>query len=443
MFILSVAIIFLSLGILFFLRTMVMMNQFQNLKQAEEGIFSSLIQNESNIQNDNISFLSDIPYFITYVIYDSRTEEVIATNDPFLPLLGDTHGKISRFYQKDFFFDGDLDILYYSVSHENLVVAVAENIENNAFSMISKKLPLTLLLMIVPILFISFLLSLFITKNTINPVVKITKSAQNLTTDNLNLELPVSKRHDEIDELSQTFNRLFMRIKADFDRERQFSNDVAHELNTPLTVISGQANLLLRWGKENPLQLEKSLTAIKDESKSMHTIIENLLQISRIESGRISPQFSKVDIRELFERIHNEFSSIVPQSQFEISIDYNDDADTPYFNTDPEMLHQILTILISNSIKFAGSECIIKLYMTKRDDYIIIKEEDNGPGISQEALPHVFERFYRADEAHIRASGGSGLGLSIAKTLCLALNGQISAGNAEPNGAMFEIRLKS
>ena len=324
MFILSLAVIFLSLGVLFFLRTMVRMTQFQNLKNAEDQVFLAFSRDNENFKKESVTLTPDIPYFITYIIYNSETQEVIATNDPFLPLLSDTKGKAKRYYQKDFFFDGDLDILYYSTRHENLVFAVAENIENNSFSMILKKLPLTLLLMIVPILFISFLLSLFITKNTINPVVKITKSAQNLTTENLDMILPVSKRQDEIDELSKTFNSLFMRIKADFDRERQFSNDVAHELNTPLTVISGQANLLLRWGKEDPLQLEKSLMAIKNESKSMHTIIENLLQISRIESGRISPQISKISIGEVFERIRNEAQSIAAKVSFDISISSGD-----------------------------------------------------------------------------------------------------------------------
>ena len=446
MFILSLAVIFLSLGVLFFLRTMVRMTQFQNLKNAEDQVFLAFSRDNENFKKESETLTPDIPYFITYIIYNSETQEVIATNDPFLPLLSDTKGKAKRYYQKDFFFDGDLDILYYSTRHENLVFAVAENIENNSFSMILKKLPLTLLLMIVPILFISFLLSLFITKNTINPVVKITKSAQNLTTENLDMILPVSKRQDEIDELSKTFNSLFMRIKADFDRERQFSNDVAHELNTPLTVISGQANLLLRWGKEDPLQLEKSLIAIKDESKSMHTIIENLLQISRIESGRISPQISKISIGEVFERIRNEVQAIAAQVSFDISIssgDINEKESDSVLYTDPEMLHQILTILISNSIKFAGDKCAIKLSFIKKNDFIIIREEDNGPGISEEALPHVFERFYRADEAHIRTAGGSGLGLSIAKTLCSAIGAQITAGNVVPNGALFEITLES
>ena len=115
----------------------------------------------------------------------------------------------------------------------------------------------------------------------------------------------------------------------------------------------------------------------------------------------------------------------------------NDDG--RHINTDPEMLHQLITVLVSNSVKFAGSKCRVRLEAEKIDDVLFMRFEDDGPGFSQESLPHIFERFYRADEAHVRAAGGSGLGLSIAKTLCSALDAEISAYNAEPHGAVFEI----
>lgn len=439
MFILTGAVIMLSLGFLFFLRSMVRGNQVAGLKHAESAVFTAFSESEGKSSEDESLFLfPDIPYFLTYIIYNPQTEEVLATNDPFLPLLKDTHGRAVRYYKKDFFFDGDLDVLYYAVKHGPVVVAVAENIEHNAFTVIFEKLPLILLLMIMPILLISFLISLLITKNTISPVVKITRAAGAMTTEKLGGELPLSGRGDEIDELSSTFNKLFMKIKADFDRERQFSSDVSHELNTPLTVISGQTSLLLRWGKDNPEQLEKSLNAIKNETKSMHAIIENLLQISRIESGRIKPQLCQVDLQELFERVSDEFAALAPEAHFDFDF-VNDEG--RHINTDPEMLHQLITVLVSNSVKFAGSKCRVKLEAEKIDDVLLMRFEDDGQGFSQESLPHIFERFYRADEAHVRAAGGSGLGLSIAKTLCSALDAEISASNAEPHGAVFEIRF--
>ena len=445
MFILTTSIILLAVSFLYAVRSLVMANQTAVLIGSENQIVAELSENLSQLQSlsedeELVLITSELPYYHTYIAYDSQTQEVLATNDPFLPLLKVTNGKSKHYFEKDFFFDGDLDILYYAASHtidgRNIVVAVAENIENDSFSKLFPQLPSALLFMALPVLLLSFLFSLFITKNTIKPVVKITRAARAMTTENLDGQLPLTGRKDEIDELSVAFNELFMRIKADFDRERQFSSDVSHELNTPLTVISGQAGLLLRWGKDNPEQLEKSLNAIKDEAKSMHAIIENLLQISRIESGRIKPEICEVNIKGLFERVEQEFAAVAAEVKFELSCD----KEAELIETDPEMLHQILTVFVSNSVKFSNKKCVIKLVAEKDDEgCVVISESDDGPGISEEALPHVFERFYRADEAHTRSAGGSGLGLSIAKTLAEALGAEITAGKAEPHGASFQL----
>lgn len=434
MFILTIAVILLSFLFLFFIRSLVNANQTEELKDAEEKVFLALYFK----QPSEYLLSAEIPYYVTYIIYDSDTKITLATNDPFLPYLPATNEKSVHYFEKDFFFDGDLDIVYYAkermFDQRNITVATAINIDNNNMAEMFANLPMALLFMSLPILLISFFVALFITKNTINPVVKITKTAKSMTTEKLDTLLPVSKHGDEIDELSGAFNDLFLRIKADFDRERQFSSDVSHELNTPLTVITGQTNLLLRWGKDNPEQLEKSLLAIKDEAASMHAIIENLLQISRIESGRIKPETSSVDIIELFKRVEHEFSSVAPKVKFELS---EEQKEPVIIETDPEMLHQILTVLVSNSVKFAGDTCRIKLGVLKGHGHVVISESDDGPGISAEALPHVFERFYRGDEAHSRAAGGSGLGLSIAHTLADSLGATIEAKNVEPHGAEF------
>ncbi len=441
MFILTISTILLSISFLYCIRSLVKANQTEMLIESENQILQDLSENK--FQDAELLLLaSDLPYYHTYIAYDVDSEEILATNDPFLPLLKETGGKAVHHFEKDYFYDGDLDILYYAAAHKingkNVVIGVSENIENDTFTRLFPQLPSALLLMALPVLLISFLFSLLLTKNTIKPVVKITKAAKTMGTENLDGQLPLTGRGDEIDQLSLTFNDLFARIKADFDRERQFSSDVSHELNTPLTVISGQAGLLLRWGKDNPEQLEKSLNAIKDEAKSMNAIIENLLQISRIESGRIKPQLCEVDVGSLFARVESEFAAVAEEAKFEV-----DCQETLTLETDPEMLHQILTVLVSNSVKFAGGKCTVRMSAVAGEDgRIMICESDDGPGISEEALPHVFERFYRGDEAHTRSAGGSGLGLAIAKTLCDALGAEITAANVEPHGALFTLTLK-
>ena len=444
MFLMTVSVVTLSVFFLVFTRSLVDKSQVAELKNAENTVFLAMenaFEDEDFLKNSggNLGSISALPYYVTYIVYDSEKSTLIATNDPFLPFLPNSKGKVKHFFEKNYFFDGDLNIVYYAQEHfwenESLIVAVALNMDNNSTAAIFASLPTALLLMALPILLLSFFLSLFITKKTIEPVKKITKAAQSLTVENLSDLLPLSGHDDEIDELSKTFNALFLRLKRDFDRERQFSSDVSHELNTPLTVISGQAGLLLRWGKDNSEQLEKSLNAIKNEAKTMHAIIENLLQISRIESGRIKPQISEVVLNELFSWLVEEFSAVAPDMR--IVFEPSDLS----LQTDSEMLHQILTVLISNSLKYAGQFCTVELKAQKTGEKIIIEQCDDGNGFSENALPHIFERFYRADEAHSRKISGSGLGLAIAQTLCTALGAKISASNRNPHGAQFKIEF--
>ena len=175
----------------------------------------------------------------------------------------------------------------------------------------------------------------------------------------------------------------------------------------------------------------------------MHAIIDNLLQISRIESGRIKPEVSTINIADLFKRVEEEFKTVHVNIRFETEC-----SEDISFSTDGEMLHQILTILISNSIKFFGAsefskeECVIKLRAFSLNNKITLEQSDNGPGISAEALPHIFERFYRADEAHSRAAGGSGLGLAIAHTLADSLGATIQTFEVQPHGVGFRMRFE-
>lgn len=433
MLLLTSAVLVLSVAFVFVVNSFVRANLVSDLNNAAEKLIL-------NIKKNPDALSGSVPYFISFVIFENDSEEILASNDPFLPLFKDTRGKARRFYSKDFFYDGDMNILYtaksFFLNKVYCTVVTSMNMESNRLILIYKNLPKAVALIVIPILLCSFFMALYLTRNTIKPVVKITKSAASISSSNLEQLLPIRGSDDEIDRLSKTFNDLFQRLKIDFDRERQFSNDVSHELNTPLTVISGQTNLLLRWGKNDPQQLEKSLTAIRNESKSMQSIISNLLQMARIESGRVKPEIKEVSVSNLFERFEQETAMI----SSETVLIYNNPQ--LIIKTDEEMLHQIITVLISNSIKFCGKKCVIELWCgTEADGKAVIELEDNGPGFSEKDLPHIFERFYRGDESRHREAGGSGLGLAIAKTLAEAIGAVISAENSVEHGAKFKIKF--
>ncbi|MCR5764086.1 MAG: two-component sensor histidine kinase [Treponema sp.] len=427
MIMLTAAVLTLSVLFSLALRHNIRIQQHTDLRNSAEEIMQKI-----KIKSTSFS----VPYFISYVVYNSDTNESIYSNDPFLPFLQDSNEKSRRYISKNFFIDGDLNILYYATTLKEkgttYIIETALNMDTDSSSLLLKGLPETIALAVIPVLVLSFFASFIITRNTIKPVVKMTQTAKYIGSENLDKRLPVKhseEKLDENDELALTFNDLFARLKTDFDREKNFTSDVSHELKTPVAVILGQSNLLRRWGKNDAVQLEKSLGIIIKEAHSMESIITNLLQLSRLESGRQKPVIEKLQLQELFKLLKEETHSYSPETT--VSIQDNGNC-TVY--TDKELLHQVCTVIISNSIKFTESadkkaEIGIKFQKNKKRNTASIVITDNGPGFTEESLPHIFDRFYRGDSSHNRKAGGSGLGLSIAKTIMTALGGSISAKN--------------
>ena len=408
-----------------------------------KGIIASL-----SLQNGmNTDALLAIPYYITYSVYNSKTDYVYFTNDPLLPRNLKPTDKAKLYYEKNYFSDGDLKIMYYSQQFrfpetaEPVTVISAIYLDADYATKLSDLFPYTFIPFVLVLIVVSFFISYLNTKRTIEPVVNMSRHVRKISSSELGTVLPVSSRNDELDELARTFNSLFIRIKKDFDRERQFSSDVSHELKTPLAVISGQAKLLLRWGKDDKEQLETSLNSIASEARSMQVIIENLLQISRYESGRLKPEFIKFNVFELFERLQREFMHIDSEIPINVIIDCDKELEVL---SDSELLHQMFTAFMSNSIKFCDKEvCCITLEAYKKDDKIFFIESDNGAGFSKKDLPDVFNRFYTGDQARTRKAqkNSTGLGLSIAKTLTSVLGGRIKASNSPEGGAVVTVKI--
>lgn len=440
--VLTVVSVIISLLISEFLWLSIRKQKSVELENAAKVIEIAIDQQDTEQLKNGFTTL---PYYIDYLVYSSRYAtssddyDLISSNNPYLPHLPETEGKAKLYSEENYFIDGNLYILYYSrkirFGENQISIQTSVNMDSDSSTKFFHFLPIIIGIAILPIFVLCFMIVLYYTKRTILPVVKMTEKAKKIGSSNLDETLPVTNNGDEFDSLAKTFNDLFKRLKTDFDRERQFTSDVSHELRTPVAVISGQSNLLRRWGKDDPAQLEKSLGIIINETKSMENIISILLQMSRLECGKIQPNYTKVNLKSFFERLREETQilSSVSKVHFNEKINVN-------FNTDEELLHQVFMVVISNSLKFCPSPLEVTLTYKKISGKHIFEIADNGPGFSENIVDHVFERFYRGDDAHSRAAGGSGLGLSIAKTIINSMNGIIEADNVK-NGHGAVIRI--
>ena len=424
-------VMLVAMVFVFALRLSIRKKQSQDLKRNAE-----ILCKEIGAQENPVIESLNLDYFISYIVFDDEGQ-VLYTNDSLLPELELTEGKAKKYFQKNFYFDGDLNLLYCSIRlPTGLTVQTSIDTDQDASIQMINTLPKVGAIALIPILLISFLLSFLISKRTLKPVEAMTGSAKKIYESNLESLLPVSKNNDELDILAETFNHLFEDLKKDFEREARFTSDVSHELKTPVAGILGHANLIKRWGKNDVKQLEESVDMIISEADSMNSIITNLLQASKLEKGIVKPDLSDVNLWGLFSRIKNEFSVISKEAEIHFDENLN-----MILKTDMELIHQVLTAVVSNSLKFGAK--VIELSACKNfENKIVIKITDNGPGFSEESLPHVFERFYRSDEAHTRSAGGAGLGLSISETIISALGGKIGAQNCpDHTGAEIIITL--
>ena len=210
--------------------------------------------------------------------------------------------------------------------------------------------------------------------------------------------------------LEDAINNLMSRMQESYQQQSRFVSDASHELRTPIAVIAGYADMLNRWGKNDEKVLGESITAIQSESQHMQKLVEQLLFLARGDSGRNKLTFESVDLSALMQEVYDEYRMIDPKHRWRLQAG----EDIIAFG-DMAMLKQTARILVDNAIKYTKEDETITLRTRKSGSVPCFEVQDNGEGISAEDLPHIFERFYRADPARTRQTGGTGLGLSIAK----------------------------
>jgi signal transduction histidine kinase len=277
----------------------------------------------------------------------------------------------------------------------------------------------------------------------LRPIHYMTEQVKEMSGNNLSTRLNVSGTKDELKDLSLTFNQMLDDIQKSYEREKQFVSDASHELRTPIAVIKGYAGMLNRWGKDDPAILEESITAILGETENMHSLVESLLFIARNDKGTLQMNMVTFNLSDLMCEIVKETKLIDSQHHIETSI-------TPdlmlYGSVDK--LKQAIRIFIDNSIKYTPEDGHISIVLSHDGEMPSLKISDNGIGISKEDLPHIFDRFYRADKSRtkLKASqqhGGTGLGLSIAKIIIEQHGGKIKVDSDLNQGTTFLLKLPS
>jgi two-component system OmpR family sensor kinase len=283
---------------------------------------------------------------------------------------------------------------------------------------------------------LSGILSWFVIGKTLAPIQTVTETALQISHANdLSRRIPYhGSDKDEIGLLILSFNETLERLENLFASQQRFLADVSHELRTPLTVIKANADLLRMMNK---IDLE-SLNSIKDETDRLTRMVGDLLLLAQADTGKLPLNFKPIELDCL---LFDVLKDLKPLAGNRIKLKVLD-IDQVLINGDVDRIQQVIVNLLSNAIKYTPGNGAITLTLNKEDDSAKLTIKDNGPGIPKEDLPHIFERFYRAEKSRTRSkSSGFGLGLSIAYWIVTAHGGKIEVESEEGMGTTFIVWL--
>lgn len=282
----------------------------------------------------------------------------------------------------------------------------------------------------------SIMVGYIVSKKMLKPIDNITKTAENISINNLKERIDIIGPDDELKRLANTFNNMIDRLQDSFNRQAQFVSDASHELRTPIAVVQGHANLLDRWGKNDKDALEKSIYAIKLEANNMANLVERLLFLAKGDSGTQVIEKKEFWLNELIEEVLDE-SNIIDQNH-EI---FGDRNDIGKITADYGMIKQMLRIFINNSMKFTPENGKIIINSEINNEFVKITVSDTGIGIAEDEIENIFDRFYIIDKSRFKDKAGTGLGLSIAKWIVNIHKGSVKVESEEGKGTNIIIKL--
>ena len=241
---------------------------------------------------------------------------------------------------------------------------------------------------------------------------------------------------DEIAQIGEEFNSLTDRLQTTETLRRRFVSDASHELKTPLAAIRLLTDSILQTDNMDMETVRDFVTDIGSEAERLSRITEDLLRLTRLDSNQVDPP-EVVEVDPVLEQVMRMMSLLAQEKGTELTCQTG--GDCRVLATKGEV-HQVIYNLTDNAVKYSGSHGSVRVELRRDGNDVVLTVADNGPGIPEEDLPRVFERFYRVDKARSRAAGGTGLGLSIVQDTVTKRGGTVSAANRPEGGAVFTVR---
>jgi signal transduction histidine kinase len=316
----------------------------------------------------------------------------------------------------------------------DVVIQVAQSlaIVEESASQAKRTVAVVLGIAIVAVVLLSFALAAQAT----NPINALSRAMRDIGYERLGRRLNWP-RGDEIGALAKSFDDLLARLEAAFARERRFIADASHELRTPLTSINANAQMLLRWGDRDERVRREGLETIAHESSSLGEMVDGMLALARADRGEAIPK-ERVSLAGQAREIVNDAMQRARAKSIELS--FVAPEKPVYVEANANLLRQMISNLVDNAIKFTPHGRVEVAVGADRSS-AWVEVRDSGPGIPDEDVERIFERFYRGDNSRTRTISGTGLGLAIARAIARVHGGDVRAARRPEGGSVFRVSL--
>jgi two-component system OmpR family sensor kinase len=274
-------------------------------------------------------------------------------------------------------------------------------------------------------------------RRALAPVQRVTQAAQEITLSHLERRLPEMDSGDEIANLTVALNQMIARLDESFRNNNRFTADASHDLRTPLTILRGELESLV-VDRDMPAGVRDKLGSLLEEIERLVKIVEGLFALSRLDIGEAQAERVQFDLAALAETTAEQMILLAEERKIALSCDV---AGVVEVKGDRTRLKQAVVNLLDNAIKYTPEGGKITLSVKAEGGMAKVEVADNGIGIQEEALPHVFKRFFRAPNVRAGNIEGSGLGLAIIQAICNAHGGAVSVVNTRPSGCRFTVEL--
>ena len=279
--------------------------------------------------------------------------------------------------------------------------------------------------------------NLIFINNVVEPVAVVTEAAKRISAGSYGFRIE-KQYSDELGELVESINDMSMKIGQNEKMKSEFISSVSHELRTPLTAINGWGETILEDPIGDPEQLRRGIRIILNESRRLSTMVEELLEFSKMEDGRFTLHIEETDLQAEFEDAIFTYRELFRQEDIELEYESGDDL-MPTIMGDPERLKQVFCNVLDNAAKHGGAGKRIAASIGREGDEQVIRVRDYGPGIPEAELPFVKQKFYKGTSK----ARGSGIGLAVCDEIINLHGGTFDIENAEGGGAVVTIRLRS